>query len=192
MSWPEKPGFWSSEYSSHYFLLQKWAPRRSKRPKSFFPGSKAPFWPHFGDCDEAYPWEGAFPESGLVLQEKVPFNEGIYQWSLWQCWSQWVDASFGCCTVIKYPGWSAGKGTRKENFNVQQAGTGRWWMVLKWCKSQMTSFEEPVTFLIAMQKKKCKRKKITDVMDQNAHFLVKVLHQLVLFIADLSFSSLKT
>ena len=65
-------------------------------------------------------------------------------------------------------------------------------MALKWFKSQMTSYEEPVKFAIVMQKKKCKRKKITDVMDQNAHFLVKVLHQLVLFIADLSFSSLKT
>ena len=56
----------------------------------------------------------------------------------------------------------------------------------------MTSLEEPVKFPIAMQNEKCKRKKITDVLDQNAHFLVKVLHQLVLFIAEMSFSSLKT
>ena len=65
-------------------------------------------------------------------------------------------------------------------------------MVLKGFKSQMTSLEEPVKFAIVMQKKKRKRKKITNVLDQNAHFLVKVLHQLVLFIAEMSFSSLKT
>ena len=79
-----------------------------------------------------------------------------------------------------------------ENFNVQGAITQMWKVALKWLKSQMTSFEEPVKFAIVMQNEKCKRKKITDVLDQNAHFLVKVLHQLVFFIADLSFSSLKT